>query len=89
MGVNVVQIIVGRKYRRVTGTDQLPMRVVKVVANVFNEIRCFGAAGGFNCCHNSFFFVPGTRRVGRNIHRFFRKGMESFSNFQNFFYNLL
>ena len=51
MGVNVVQIFVGRKYRRVTGTDQLPIRVVYVVANVLNEIRCFRAVGGFNCVH--------------------------------------
>lgn len=56
MGVNVVQIFVGRKYCRVAGTDQLPIRVVKVVANVLNEIRCFRAVGGFNCCHNSFCF---------------------------------
>ena len=56
MGVNVVQIFVGRKYCRVTGTDQLPIRVVDVVANVFNEIRCCRAVGGFNCCHNSFCF---------------------------------
>lgn len=56
MGVNVVQIFVGRKYRRVAGTNQLPIRVVDVVANIFNEIRCFRAVGGFNCCHNSFCF---------------------------------
>ena len=56
MGVYVVQIFVGRKYRSVAGTDQLPIRVVDVVANVFNEIRCFRAVGGFNCCHNSFCF---------------------------------
>lgn len=58
MGVNVVQIFVGRKYCRVTGTDQLPIRVVKVVANVLNEIRCFGAVGGFNCVHCRCFFGP-------------------------------
>lgn len=58
MGVNVVQIFVGRKYCRVTGTDQLPIRVVKVVANVLNEIRCVGAVGGFNCVHCRCFFGP-------------------------------
>ena len=60
MGVNVVQIFVGGKYCRVTGTDQLPISVVKVVANVLNEIRCVGAVGGFNCVHCRCFLVPGT-----------------------------
>lgn len=53
MGVNVVQIFVGCKYCRITGTNQLTIRVVDVIANVFNEIHCFRAVGGFNCCHNS------------------------------------
>lgn len=56
MGVKVEQIFVRRKYCRIAGTNQLPICIVDVIANVFNEIRCFGAVGDFNCCHNSFCF---------------------------------
>lgn len=57
MGINVVQIFASYKYRHVAGTYQLPICVVDVVANVFNEVCCFRELCSFNCCHNSLFLL--------------------------------
>ena len=49
MGVNVVQVFVCCKYGGVTGANQLPICIVDVIRNVFNEILCSCAACGFDC----------------------------------------